>query len=634
MNISLCDLRPLTKTLPLPTKAPDHLHTSPTSTSAVRQNRSAGSSPRRPVCKPSRCANAASDERALLAATADELEEAAIDDDDDDEAASLVGESMIAPVVDATLLPPLYARAAAAAAPPPPQPRYMSYAETRARLRERRQASNASASEVPLIAAVAAAPVAMAPAQQQAEFTGRQRPNGRARRSALRYFRRAAEHRREQLQQATAAAPPPPPPPQQQHLQPQQPTTQRAAASQAAPRSTPPESQQSPTIATADDDDELLREERRLYATVITEFRGLVVRMRDLVGELEATESQIDGAPSRARRETRSVSSPAIATAVQAATAPPHSARGWQHRVDSLNFIDAEEADDEQPPAANGEQMATIGAHDRRPLLSAEITADKRDSVATTTKKSPTSAAEKSTIERLATLVADFRTSRRPKSDETRSALLGDLAGQPDVEEMRSQLRRIARQLAQIEDALRPSDLCAELRQRVVRLKTTLGESPSTSGASQQPALARTQIFLAAANNNNADELALDDAAAALLEVQSERTASPIGDSSSIYGTIRMSNKVNKPSFLVISNLHYANFRRRIGTKRDRRVFFRLSTSVACCKLSNCNLAHFKFYFHIEFQTSFSLQYFCNLQLETRSATRSLLQVYQVCLRF
>ncbi|KAI6231337.1 Tubby-related protein 4 [Aphelenchoides besseyi] len=566
MTISLCDLRPLTKTLPLDPNAIQSISIPMNNPivafertqEAVRRYRSPDNSPAIPR-------HLAQRTTARMLATDDGIGE------------QMVGQGVVSPVdTHAPLiqnhngfpLPALYNPQLHA-----PHPR-MTYAETRARLRERRPIQRVPVSQrEPAATGTAAA----------------QNGGGRARRSALRYFRRQAAEppatNQEPAQQRAARTPEAP-------VDEDEDLTTSGAQSIGTERHVRFSEQAEGTVneqATLlqrnelEEDSELLEEERRLYATVLAEFRGLrsaigdhVSRMRNLANELELPQPQTSSA-SKSKPTTEKTVDEDVATS---------SSTGWQNRLDSLEFID----DDENSQTLTESQQAatTTRLEDRQLLVTSTKREEKSNVVANSlTKKQRTSSRllDRTLIDRLANLAADLRLTRRAakkqpakpaiaavENSETESTDDEDLEyasndlrplisvvdeaeketsvndepnSNPSVDDMRQQFRHIARQLALIEEALRPTDMFADLQQRVQTLKSTLGESthaadliepsrgfvrPSNRG-SQSARLSGTL---------NAASFQLDDVDS--LEVQSERGASPASLFPN-YETIKMSNK-------------------------------------------------------------------------------------------
>uniref|UniRef100_A0A1I7SKU9 t-SNARE coiled-coil homology domain-containing protein n=1 Tax=Bursaphelenchus xylophilus TaxID=6326 RepID=A0A1I7SKU9_BURXY len=112
-------------------------------------------------------------------------------------------------------------------------------------------------------------------------------------------------------------------------------------------------------------------------------------------------------------------------------------------------------------------------------------------------------------------------------SPEDRNRLLEDEADNdvprsPSVDDMRAQLRDIAGQLGQLEEAIRTNSMLSDLHQRVQNLKSTLGDTPHAVDV------------LDTKRRKNIDE--------DVLEVQSERADSPQSTQQQ-YGVIRVANK-------------------------------------------------------------------------------------------
>ncbi|KAI6238349.1 Tubby-related protein 4 [Aphelenchoides fujianensis] len=611
MTISLCDLRPLTKTLPLDAADVQHPTNNNPLLAAARRHRSADSSPavqRHAHRSSGRNATVEeANERQALATGAEQT----------------VGQGVVSPV-DA-VQPPLPLLIENPVVQFAPQQR-MTYAETRARLRERRPIQR-----IPVGQGGGAAAGPIAAAQNAAAATGRNNQGNRTRRSALRYFRRQPAEQ----PPAPPAAPAPnnpeaqraqqralelaagidedeeaaligtaqqvAPPPAERHVR----FCETAADNLGAAAATPPTPRNEPEDPM---EAELMEEERRLYATVLAEFRGLcaavgdhVTKMRTLATELELSQSQIAASSSSGPQgmpTTRPRRAPKLGTNRNVEvedndTIPSPSTVGcWQNRVDSLDFID-----DDNENGGTGEidhnAFNRTPTEERQLLIPAAAPAAPQRAVPPTAngrkQRATSRMLDHALIDRLATLAADLRLTKRstkssrsaeppasaplaatseiePTDDEADERETADLqplisavngaesgangqndssACPPSVDEMRQQFRHIARQLAQIEEALRPADMFVDLQQRVQRLKSTLGESthaadliepsrgfvhggrPSTGSQSARSASSAAPLFL-------------DDGE--LLEVQSERGASP----SSLlppYDTIRMSNK-------------------------------------------------------------------------------------------
>lgn len=150
----------------------------------------------------------------------------------------------------------------------------------------------------------------------------------------------------------------------------------------------------------------------------------------------------------------------------------------------------------------------------------------------------------------------------------------------PSVDEMRTQFRDIARQLAQLEEAIRTNHMCGDLHQRVQHLKSTLGETPHAADLiepsrtllqriREQAGNMTSSLGSSTARNSTSttapNSLNTQTAAAAFfmdddnyLEVQSERSGSPVVQPQLPYGVLRVANKT--PFWNEESQVYQASF--------------------------------------------------------------------------
>ncbi|KAI6171564.1 Tubby-related protein 4 [Aphelenchoides bicaudatus] len=490
MTISLCDLRPLTKTLsqePLP-QGPLPLN----SALAVNwKHRSADSSP-------NQIRRIHADE---IVDTEDEADLIANNNDQQ------VGQGVVSPMNQQEMLMNQMNQ------------RYTTYAETRARLRERRP--------------IQRVPVAI---QQPQNAPTRQR----ARRSALRFFRRAAEDQHEHQPQQMAAA---------RRPTPSAPETDRSG------RQVRFGQQFERGIDTPDSasQTELLDNEKQLFRLVADEFEALSAALNekvhtiftDLTPKSSGTTSKtsvvqtalpLKQKPLNRREQFAAQRS---ATTLDLVSEPQNTL--WQHRVESLDFIDDDAPTVSQPFRVRERPSSAIdcfSSSDREPLLSNE--------------KSPTMPAKKTEkldiklVEKLAALASDLMGKNKSKTSEEKRLLLSAEVKEPtdfpmptNVEQMREYFRYIARKTAQIEEALTANDIHGDLRHRVHRIKQILGE---TTHATDLLEPSRTFWMPAEVSRT----LAVDPLEEMDGEIQSERGGSPTNEERPgmlPYDTIRMSNK-------------------------------------------------------------------------------------------
>lgn len=104
------------------------------------------------------------------------------------------------------------------------------------------------------------------------------------------------------------------------------------------------------------------------------------------------------------------------------------------------------------------------------------------------------------------------------------------------VEQMREQFRDIARRTAQIEDTINANEIHGDLRLRIQRIKSILGETSHAADLIEpSKGFARKDHHRLAIFDECGEEIS---------EIQSERGASPaLSNTQSLYETIRMANK-------------------------------------------------------------------------------------------
>jgi hypothetical protein len=201
--------------------------------------------------------------------------------------------------------------------------RYMTYAETRARLRERR-------------------PIQRVPVAQQGQNavqTGR-----RTRRSALRFLRRAAEDQQPVIgepQQLAGRRPTPIPPTPENSEQPQETRTRHR---QVRFRNAGDSDLMELEDGTVTPQNELMDEEKRLYETVRGEYEALCVAVGDKVAQMRSLADELDDLQQQSSSSTLLTSTQkrrAQFTAHRSATTTDFTSMSqqtlWQSRVESLD---------------------------------------------------------------------------------------------------------------------------------------------------------------------------------------------------------------------------------------------------------------------------------------------------------
>ncbi|CAD5205607.1 unnamed protein product [Bursaphelenchus okinawaensis] len=490
MAIALCDLRPLTKNLPLPMNTT----LSVDRTTGIRNFRSADSSPA--VFRPTDRPRTARGPRTLQQINADSSDD------------QINNNRPVAPIRPTIMDPILrFEQQQRQLQPIPPQQRqFMTYAETRARLRDRRPIQRVPVAQI------------QQPDQNQNHQTRR--------RSRARTLRNHLLRRTDQQQDQQSLL-------QHAHLD------NINEAELLGPRIEEErrvEEIEEARPASPSQEDELVEEERRLYTNVLAEYEGLrtavdehIQRMRRFADELKNTKPKLAKRKPEKTKKTaakgkkeKPKKSTSFADQTDQAVQTEKPRLSWQHKLDSLDFIDEDAKED-----SASDEAALLPPHSPPPPPP-----ELRPSTSDSSTSAESKAKKDDIIDRLTALAADLRLRGHRKEAEMaedQNRLLQDesqpdsaVPRSPSVDDMRAQLRDIAAQLGQLEEAIRTNSMLSDLHQRVQNLKSTLGENPHAAD------------FLDTKRRKK-DE---DD----IMDIQSERADSPQNPQQQ-YGVIRVANK-------------------------------------------------------------------------------------------